>query len=62
MQTGQRVHLKFSPDTRGTITALGPNGRFRVSWDSIDRPRGRARNRVWFEQDAMLRMGLGKPA
>lgn len=62
MQTGQRVHLKFSPDTRGTITALGPNGRFRVSWDSKDRPRGRARSRFWYEQDALTRMAVSQPA
>jgi hypothetical protein len=61
MKLGTRVHLKFSPEHKGTITRQ--RGReFRVSWDSVPNHRGRT-IRHWYLADALDHgMEEGNPA
>lgn len=61
MKLGTRVHLKFSPEHKGTITRLDGN-RMRVSWDSEPNHRGRT-IRHWYLADALKHgMEAGNPA
>jgi len=62
MVLGDRVHLKFSPELKGTITEK--RGReFRVTWDSVDRNPGRPRSKSWHLADALEHgMEIGNPA
>lgn len=41
LRPGQRVALRYAPETTGTITGWhhGPRAEFRVSWDSWPKPR-----------------------
>lgn len=60
MKLGTRVHLKFSPKAKGTITRIR-GSEFRVSWDSEPNHRGR-RTRHWYQADALDHgMEVGNP-
>lgn len=47
-RTGQRVQPRFSPENRGTVTAINPGHSFRVSYDSHNHRRGQPRMRAVF--------------
>jgi hypothetical protein len=51
IKLGQRVHLKFSPEAKGTVSRIDA-GKFRVTWDSADRRPGQRRVRHWYTADA----------
>jgi hypothetical protein len=63
-KSGQRIHLKFSPEQRGTITGI--RGReFRVTWDGRgydEKGRRKPRTRLWYPADALKHgMEIGNP-
>lgn len=51
MRIGQTVHLKFAPETWGTVSAVAP-GQFRVTWFTPDRKTGAPRVRWWYPDAA----------
>lgn len=54
MKFGQRVHLKFHPETWGTVSAVLADGRFRVTWFTEGRKPREPRARFWYTQEARL--------
>ena len=59
VKTGQQVHLKFSPDVKGTISAV-ERGRVRVTWPrrwaTVDKQMTRLpRERVWYDSATALK-------
>lgn len=61
MKVGQRVQLKFNPSHGGTVSAVTPDGRFRVSWDSHGRTPRQPRVRLWYGPDALPNILAGHP-
>lgn len=61
MRVGQHVHLKFHPETHGTISSIEPH-RFQVTWPAFgQRGRTNPRLRFWYPLDALstgLKLGL----
>lgn len=53
MKTPVRVYLSFNPETRGTLSKFGADGRFRVTWDTPDPSRSNPRMRIWYARDVL---------
>lgn len=59
MNIGTQVHLKFSPDCKGTVSAVEP-GRVRVTWPqryaTVEKTVIKlGRTRVWYDNVSFLR-------
>lgn len=61
-KTQDRVFMKFTPTSRGTVTKVA-NGKFSVTWDSngaagLGRKRGEPRQRYTYDERALASIKL----